>query len=107
MQYLGSFDTEEDAANARAKVIGCKEYARWYLNLLELQSLTNSTEIIEPQKPDPAVEWLKEFREEQKTVKENLLDGKYMCYHCGTGYNKPPEICVKCQGMIFEEIIVV
>ena len=105
INYLGSFDTEEQAADARQKVTGDRPFSRWYMKTLALAGLTPEPEVPEP--PDPAIAQMEAFRAEEREIKEQLLDGKFMCWHCGTGYNELPEVCEKCWKSKFEEIIVV
>jgi len=105
MQYLGSYDTEEQAADAQQKVTGDRPFSRWYMKQLALAGITLEPEVPEPL--DPAIARMEAFLAEEREIKEQLLDGKFMCWHCGTGYDIKPEMCGKCWKSKFEEIIVV
>ena len=105
MQYLGSYDTEEQAADARQKVTGDRPFSRWYMKTLALAGITLEPEVPEP--PDPDIARMEAFLAGEREIKEQLLDGKYECFYCGKGYEEPPEICPKCLKSKYIEIIVV
>ena len=105
MQYLGSYDTEEQAADARQKVTGDRPFSRWHMKTLALAGITLEPEVPEP--PDPDIARMEAFLAGEREIKEQLLDGRWMCWHCGTGYDIKPEMCEKCRKSKFEEIIVV
>ena len=113
MQYLGTYDTEEQAADARQKTTGDRPFSRWHMKQLALAGIepeldVSSNEFKAEQK---ARVQMTEFRAEEKATAENLLDGKYDCWHCGQGYEEKPAddvSCWKCgKYECFNEIIVV